>query len=94
VDGEDAVNRFREHKDDIQLIILDVIMPGKSGKEARDEIMKIQPDIKVLFTSGYTADIISSKGIQEEGIHFISKPVKPYDFLVKIREILDQKENL
>jgi len=69
-------------------------MPSKSGKAARDEIMKIQPDIKVLFTSGYTADIISSKGIQEEGIHFISKPVTPYDLLVKIREILDQKEIL
>ena len=94
VDGEDAVNRFRAHKDDIQLVILDVVMPSKSGKAARDEIMKIQPDIKVLFTSGYTADIISSKGIQEEGIHFISKPVTPYDLLVKVREILDQKESL
>jgi CheY-like chemotaxis protein len=47
------------------------------------------PDIKVLFTSGYTADIIHEKGILEEGINFIPKPVSPDDLLRKIREVLD-----
>jgi CheY-like chemotaxis protein len=55
VDGEDAVNRFKAHKDDIQLVILDVECQIRAVKR-RDEIMKIQPDIKVLFTSGYTAE--------------------------------------
>ncbi len=90
VDGEEAINKFKENKDSIQLIIIDVIMPKKSGKEAIDEIRKIRPDVKVLFTSGYTSDIISKKGILEEGMDFISKPVTPHSILTKIRGILDK----
>ncbi|MBF0559844.1 MAG: PAS domain S-box protein [Nitrospirae bacterium] len=89
MDGEDAINKFKENKDSIQLIVIDVIMPKKSGKEAVDEIKKIKPEVKVLFTSGYTSDIISRKGILEQGMDFISKPVSPHAFLSKIREILD-----
>lgn len=90
VDGEDAINKFKENRDGIQLIIIDVIMPKKSGKEAIDEIKKTKPDVKILFTSGYTSDIISRKGILEEGMDFISKPVTPHNLLTKIREILDK----
>lgn len=91
VDGEDAINRFVENKEKVDLVITDVIMPRKSGKEVYDEIKKIKPLIKVLFTSGYTADMIGRKGITEEGAAFISKPANPYDFLIKVREILDKK---
>ncbi|MGD0282917.1 MAG: PAS domain S-box protein, partial [Dissulfurispiraceae bacterium] len=91
VNGEDAINKFKENKDSIQLIVVDVIMPRKSGKEAIDEIKRIKPDVKVLFTSGYTSDIINRKGILEEGINFISKPVTPHNLLAKIREILDKE---
>jgi PAS domain S-box-containing protein len=91
-DGEEAVNKFQENKDRIQLVILDVIMPNKSGKEAGDDIRKIRQDCKVLFMSGYTADVIHQKGILEEKTDFISKPVTPHDLLVKIREILDREE--
>lgn len=65
-------------------------MPRKSGKEAIDEIKKIKPDIRVLFTSGYTADIIGRKGILEEGMDFLSKPAAPDNLLVKVREVLDK----
>ncbi|MGD0283566.1 MAG: response regulator, partial [Dissulfurispiraceae bacterium] len=78
-----------ENKESIRFIIIDVIMPKKSGKVAIDEIRKIKPDVKVLFTSGYTSDIISRKGILEEGMDFISKPVTPHTLLMKTREILD-----
>ncbi len=94
VDGEDAVNKFKEKKDIIQFVIIDVIMPKKSGKEAIDEIRKIKPDINILFTSGYTSDIISRKGILEEGMNFISKPVTPNDLLAKIRAIMDKEAQL
>lgn len=90
VDGEDAINQLIKYKDIVRLVVIDVIMPKKSGKEVYDEIKKIKPDIKVLFTSGYTADIINKKGILEEGIDFISKPLTPHDFLCRIREILDK----
>ncbi|MDH4231863.1 MAG: PAS domain S-box protein [Nitrospirota bacterium] len=89
VDGEDAINKFEENKERIQLALLDVIMPKKSGKEVYDRIKKVKPGMKILFTSGYTSDVISTKGILEEKMSFISKPVSPNDLLVKIREILD-----
>jgi PAS domain S-box-containing protein len=90
VDGEDAINKFEENKERIQLALLDVIMPKKSGKEVYDNIKKVKPDMKILFSSGYTADIISTKGILEEKMDFISKPVSPNYLLSKIREILDR----
>jgi PAS domain S-box-containing protein len=94
VDGEDAINKFKENKDSIQLIMVDVIMPKKSGKETIDEIKKIKPGVKVIFTSGYTSDIISREGILEKGMDFISKPITPYNLLAKIRKILDREARL
>jgi PAS domain S-box-containing protein len=93
VDGEDAIQQLKEYGDIIDLAVIDVIMPKKSGKEVYDEIKEIKPNIKLLFTSGYTTDIINKKGILAEGIDFISKPLMPQDLLRKIREILDKEEN-
>lgn len=90
VDGEDAVEKFMENKDNIQLVILDVMMPRKNGKEAYDHIMKIKPGIKALFMSGYTADDTKHRGILEEGLDFVSKPISPSSFLKKVREVLEK----
>ncbi len=87
--GEDAVARFRQH-DDISLVLSDVVMPGKNGREVLDEIRKIKPGVKVMFISGYTADIMHDKGICEEGTEFITKPFKKNDLLRKVRKILDR----
>jgi len=88
-DGEDAVKKFLENKDNVHLVVLDVLMPKKNGKEAYEEIRKIRPDVKVIFTSGYTADILNKKGILEEGINFLSKPISTNDLIRKVREVLD-----
>jgi PAS domain S-box-containing protein len=90
-DGEMAIARFMEHIDSIDLIILDVVMPKKNGKEVFDEIRKIRPDAKVLFTSGYTGDVVIDKGVYDSAVEFIQKPISPNELLGKIREILDQK---
>ncbi len=89
VDGEDAVEKFMENKEKIQLLILDIVMPKKKGKEVYKEIKKVSPDIKVIFTSGYTAGIIHTNGTLEKGTNFILKPVSPNNLLKKIREVLD-----
>lgn len=89
-DGEDAVNKFIENKDRIELVVLDMIMPVKSGKEAYEEIKRIRPDIKALFASGYTMDIITKKELHDKGLGFIPKPVAPKDLLKKVREALDK----
>ena len=90
VDGQDALDKFAATGKEIDLMILDVIMPRKSGKEVYDAVRAVRPDLAVLFVSGYTADIVHKKGIFEEGIEFLSKPVSPHDLLRKIREVLDK----
>jgi len=66
VNGEDAITKFIENKDTIQLLLFDVIMPKKNGIEAYEEIIKIKPDIKAIFTSGYPADVIQKKGLSKD----------------------------
>ncbi len=89
-DGEDAVAKFIENRERIQLVILDMIMPKKNGKEAYEEIRKISPGIRTLFVSGYTMDIIKTEELIGEGFNFINKPVSPKNFLKKVREALDK----
>ncbi|MCX5814689.1 MAG: response regulator [Proteobacteria bacterium] len=89
IDGEEAVRTFMENRNRIDLIILDVVMPGKNGKEVYDEIVKTDPGMKFLFTSGYTGDVILDKGIMEDTVNFISKPLLPNELLKKIRDVLD-----
>lgn len=88
-DGQDAVEKFKQYKDEIQLLILDVVMPKMNGKEAYEEIRRMSPDIKAIFTSGYTADVILKKKVLEEDVIFISKPILPDKLLSRIREVIE-----
>ena len=89
-DGDDAINKYMENKDKIRLLILDVIMPKKSGKAVYEEISKISPDIKVLFLSGYARNVIKAEGIIEHGWSILSKPVSSNELLNKISEVLNK----
>ncbi|MEF9426506.1 MAG: response regulator [Candidatus Mariimomonas ferrooxydans] len=88
-DGAEAIKKFMENKEKIQLLVLDVVMPGKKSKEIYEEIKKMRPDIKTIFVSGYTEDIIHTKDIIKQDLNFISKPIPPNNLLRKIREVLD-----
>ena len=88
VDGEDAIRVHNENR--IDLVILDVVMPRKNGKETLDEIAKIDPCVKAIFVSGYTGDMVIDKGIQSESVDFIQKPVSVPELLSKVREVLDR----
>lgn len=88
-DGEEAVNAFISNKDSVDLVIVDVVMPRKNGIEVIDEVRALKPDIKVLFTSGYTRDILSDKGICETGFDFLAKPLSPHELLQKIQDIME-----
>jgi CheY-like chemotaxis protein len=89
-DGAEAIGKFIDHKDEVQLVMLDMIMPKISGKEAYDRIKKIRPEMKTLFSSGYTADRLDKESMLKEEFDFIMKPVSPNDLLRKIREVLDR----
>ena len=90
IDGEDAVAKFRGNQESISLVLSDVIMPGKNGVEILEEVRKMKPDTKVLFISGYTANVIHEKGVFEEGIDYIAKPFEKDKLLQKVREVLDK----
>ena len=90
-DGEDAVQKFAEAKDAIDLLLFDLIMPKKNGKDAFDAIRKLKSGIKVIFVSGYAPDIIQLKAPLEDGAHLLSKPIVPMVLLKTIREVLDGK---
>jgi polar amino acid transport system substrate-binding protein len=90
VDGQDAIEQFAAHQEAVSLVLLDVIMPRKNGKEAYDAIARLKPGVKVLYASGYTADFIESRGVSERGIELIMKPFQPMALLRKIREVLDR----
>lgn len=89
VDGEQAIQRFKEHPEAIDLLLLDVVMPKRNGKEVYEEILTINPDIKCLFTSGYTGEVVFNKGILKENVNFIAKPILPNHLILKVRQVLD-----
>lgn len=89
VNGEDAVVKFRDHKDQIQLLLLDVVMPVKNGREAYEDIKALKPDIRAIFISGYARDLINDRNVLESGPDFLQKPVSPMSLLKKVREVLD-----
>lgn len=89
-DGQEAVRKFQDNQDTINLVVLDFIMPKISGKEAAAAIIKMRPHEKILFQSGYPAKSIQREGLPDTAIHFLYKPVSPQDFLKKVREVLDR----
>jgi len=88
--GEEAVFRFKENRSTVDLLVFDVVMPGMDGKRAYEEIRGIVPEVRVLFMSGYTREIVIQKGVPEDDVFFIRKPFRPMDLLLKVREILDR----
>jgi PAS domain S-box-containing protein len=88
--GQDALHVAREHKGPpIRLVITDVVMPLMGGKVMAEWLTTTYPDLKILFTSGYTDDAISHHGVLEAGLEFMSKPYTPATLARKVREMLD-----
>ncbi len=88
--GEEAIAGFMENRKHIDLVLLDMIMPKKNGKEVGEAIRKASPGMKIVFMSGYTMDIVTNKELLEAGFDFIQKPFQSKDLLTKVREVLDR----
>jgi PAS domain S-box-containing protein len=86
--GEEAIEIFRRNKE-IDLAVLDVVMPRKGGKDAFEEMHKANPNLKVIFMSGYTANAIHDSFVLIAGMPFLQKPFGPTVLARKIREVLD-----
>jgi two-component system, cell cycle sensor histidine kinase and response regulator CckA len=93
--GQDALHVAREHKGSaIRLVITDVIMPLMGGKVMAEWLKATYPDLKILFTSGYTEDAISRHGVLEASVEFLPKPYTPATLARKVHQLLDDQKRL
>ncbi len=83
-DGEEAVRVFMENADAIELVLLDMTMPGLTGLEALEEMRKVRPNLKALVASGYPLEIA--------GANFLAKPYSPLDLVRRIQEVLNSSD--
>jgi signal transduction histidine kinase len=89
--GEEALRVAQEHAGEkIHLLFTDVVMPHLGGKELADQLKVLRPDIKVLYTSGYTDNAIVHQGVLEPGTYILQKPFSPQSLSQKVREVLDK----
>jgi PAS domain S-box-containing protein len=86
---DDALQLATRHQGAIDLLITDVIMPGMNGRKLATRVSSLQPGIKCLFISGYTADVIAHHGVLDGGLQFLQKPFSRKDLLDKVRAILE-----
>jgi len=90
--GVDAIEQYERSKDRIGLVILDLIMPGMSGSQTFDSLKAVNPNVKVLLSSGYSVDGQASAILLRGGEGFIQKPFDEVSLSRKIREVLDRPE--
>ena len=84
-----ARDRRADHPGEIHLLLTDVVMPGRSGKELSTIVGELRPATRTLFMSGYSHDLIVHQGVLEEGVHLIEKPFSAENLLRTVREVLD-----
>jgi PAS domain S-box-containing protein len=89
VDGNDAIEKFLENREIVRMLILDLILPKRSGREVCSIIREMKTDIKVLFISGFTAEILEQRKLLDKHSNFLPKPVSPTLLLQRVRETLD-----
>jgi len=89
-DGEEALEICKTAGNEIDLLLTDVVMPGMSGRELVDAVKQILPEMKVVFMSGYTDDVVIRQGVLEPGVHYLNKPLVPSELAIKLRNVLDQ----
>ncbi len=88
--GTEAIATAQKYGDRIDLLLTDVVMPGMNGAELATQLVPHYPEVKVLFTSGYTDDAITRHGVLDVGVSFIGKPYTPLALARKVREVLDK----
>ncbi len=89
-DGNEGLRLFEAHKESIDLLITDVVMPGMGGRDLASRVEAARPGMKVLYMSGYTDEAINRHGVLDAGLSFLQKPFTPVELLEKVREILNK----
>ena len=89
---EEALGLTARHTGTIHLLLTDVVLPGMNGRELKEIVAAQRPGLKVLYMSGYTADLIAKHGVLDQKVAFLQKPLSIITLAKKIREILDNRE--
>ena len=94
VSGIEALNLWEQHKDEIQLLLTDMVLPdGMMGRELADKLKGEKPQLKVIYTSGYSANVVGKGPSLVEGINFLQKPYHPQKLAQTVRDCLDQQKD-
>lgn len=86
----EAIGLAEEHVGEINLLITDVIMPEMNGRDLAERLQSFSPDLRCIFMSGYTANVIAHHGVLDEGVRFIQKPFSRRDLAIMVRKVLDE----
>ncbi|MDZ7723808.1 MAG: PAS domain-containing protein [candidate division KSB1 bacterium] len=93
-DGEEALEMYKHHQNDIDLLVLDVLMPNMNGKQVYDEIKKMGSTVPVLFCSGYTLNLLKNEHDINLKAQLLKKPFNKRELLQSVRQILDSKKRM
>jgi DNA-binding response OmpR family regulator len=88
-DGDEAMTAADAHREPIDIVLTDLIMPGLSGVDLAQRLTALRPATRVLYMSGYTDNAIVRNGLLAEGAPFLQKPFTPEELLRKLRQVLD-----
>ncbi len=91
-DGEEALRLFETNRGNLQLAILDLVMPKMGGYEVYEDVLHQEPGCKFLFVSGYAEQQVTRQLISRAGVNYLQKPFSPMDLRYKVREILDKPD--
>jgi len=84
----EAIGLAKKHAGEIHLLLTDVVMPGMNGKDLAERLHNLRPNMKILFMSGYSVNMITDQGVLDESVNFIEKPFSMKDLGVKVAEAL------
>jgi PAS domain S-box-containing protein len=87
--GDEALRLLEQHHEPVHLMVTDVVMPGMSGRSLAERLDQLRPEMKVLYMSGYTDDVILRHGVLDAGVPFVNKPFRVDDLIRTIRQTLD-----
>ena len=88
----ESLSLSERHTGMIHLLLTDVVMPEMNGRQLAEKLKWKHPDLKCLFMSGYTTNVVAHHGVLDEGVHFVEKPFSPRILAEKVREVLDNSK--
>ena len=90
--AEEALSTFQQYKAVVRLLLTDVVLPGRNGRDLANQLRSISPNLQVIFISGYPENAVTRSGIQEDGLSYLPKPYSLQSLTCKVRQVLEQEQ--